>query len=282
MEVKRLAEKNKLKRILSMIEGFSFIGIKVDLRLKGEFVLLNALERLSKKTHIILIIDEAQIALGSEKVAEFLASIHYRFAPSFSTIMVGSVVSMKKTISSRKVMPLYGRMSDEIVLRPFDNEKAKMFLVKGFKECKVSVNDVIIDVGISTFGGFAGWLNWYGRRIVLEELSKKEINPYKIVKTVEKEAQEQIYDEIARLLSDRKNIRIYLRIIKETATEGFIGVSDLARATKKDPSTVMFYLKHLISVGIMKKEKQYYLITDPMIKRLAKHKDFEKEVKTRI
>ena len=282
IEVKRLAEKNKLNKILSMLEGISFIGIKVDLRLKGEFILIDALESLSKKSSVTLIIDEAQIALGSEKVAEFLASIHDRFAPNFSTIMVGSVVSMRKIINSKNVMPLYGRMSDEIVLHPLSNEKARLFLVKGFEECGVAVDDTVIDVGVNAFGGFAGWLNWYGRRIVLEKLSKGDINPYRIVEIVEKEAQEQIYDEIARLLSDRKNIRLYLKIIKETAVEGFIGISDLAKVIKKDPSTVIFYLKHLISVGIVKKENQYYSIADPMIRRLAKHKDFEKEVKIRL
>ena len=135
---------------------------------------------------------------------------------------------------------------------------------------------------MNIFGGFAGWLNWYGRRVVLELLSGKEIRPYNIIEIVEKEAQDQIYDEIARLLQNRKNIRTYLKIIKKTAIDEFVGISDLASFVKKDPSTVVFYLNHLLDMGLIKKEERYYTISDPMIKRLAKKPEFEKEVKIRI
>ena len=281
IEVKKLATRSKLKSVVEKIESISFIGIKIDLRIKGEFMLIDLLERLTKKTKLVLILDEAQSALNSRKVTEFLASLHDRLAPNFSVVMVGSVISMKKIISSKKAMPLYGRISDEIVLQPLSPEKAKKFLVEGFAECNVSVDDLIVDAGVNAFGGFAGWLNWYGRRVVLEVLSHREIDPYRVIKLVEKEAREQIYDEIARILLNRKNFRVYLKIIRETALMDFVTLSDLARATKKNASTIAFYIKHLKDMGILKKEKNYYMISDPMIRRLAKEPDFEKEIKIR-
>jgi len=282
LEIKKIADRNRLKSILAKIESISFVGIKVDLRIKGEFTLIETLEKLSDKSKLVLILDEAQVALSSKKVTEFLASLHDRLAPNFSVIMVGSVVSMKNIISSKKVMPLYGRIGDEIVLEPLTPEKARNFLISGFEECGVSINEEIINAGVNIFGGFAGWLNWYGRRVVLELLSGKEIRPYNIIEIVEKEAQDQIYDEIARLLQNRKNIRTYLKIIKKTAIDEFVGISDLASFVKKDPSTVVFYLNHLLDMGLIKKEERYYTISDPMIKRLAKKPEFEKEVKIRI
>ncbi|MEQ9714331.1 MAG: ATP-binding protein [Candidatus Asgardarchaeum sp.] len=281
--IKQLAVASKIKSILRKVEGITFLGIvKVELKLKGELTITEALESLAKKKKVVLIIDEAQIALRSRRVAEFLASLHDKLSPNLSVIMAGSLISMKKIISTNKAMPLYGRIGDELILNPLNVDSAREFLLKGFEECNISVTDDIIDIGVSVFGGFAGWLNWYGRRVVLELLQNRKIIPFKIVELVESEARGQIYDEIARTLRDRKNIRLYLKILNRIANSEFITVSEAAKLINRDESTAVFYLSQLSEIGLIKKEERYYTIADPMIKRIARNPDFEKEVKIRI
>ena len=281
-ELERELKRSKLDKILGSIKKVSFFGVSLEFRIKSEVSIYGAIEELSNKKKIILIIDEAQKILRAQRVIEALASLHDRLGTKLSVAFTGSVISIRKNLSGEVRKPLYGRIADEITLSPWDQEKAKDFLLKGFSQCGVKVKDEIIDIGLKIAGGFVGWLALYGRVVVRELRTIGDVRIMKIANKIEEEASEQIYDEIARFLQGRKNINGYISIIKRVAEDGFITVSEVAKLLKKDPSTAVFYINELLYNGILKKVKDYYVLADPLVEKVARKPEFGREVKTRI
>jgi len=178
--------------------------------------------------------------------------------------------------------PLYGRVEEEIILLPFGEGLARGYLTAGFNECGVDVPSTLIEEATLRLGGFPGWLAMFGRITTRRIIQGKSITIEDIIGELEHRASQIIYGEIARLLRGKKNVNYYLKIIKECADEGEVTVSRVSKIIRKAPSTAVFYLNTLVENGVLMKKDDYYVIPDPMIRRVARRPGFEREVKIRL
>jgi len=281
-ELEEILILSKLKRILSSIKRISVLGVSLELKEKAKIKLVSALKHLTARQPLVLIIDEAQVVLRHETAQKFLTALYDTLMPNFICILMGSVVSLKNALSTNEYRPLYGRIEEEIVLHPFDERLAKGYLIAGFNECNIEVPEEFIDEAVMRLGGFPGWLAMLGRITTRRMMMNKSINLGEIMKEIESDASQIIYGEIARLLRGRKNVNQYLRIIRECAEEGEITVSRASRIIRRSPSTTVFYLNTLVENGVLAKRDDYYIIPDPMIRRVARRPEFEREVKVRL
>ena len=281
--IKELAEKGRLKEILKYIDKVSFIGVTIQLKTKNQSALIETIKRLTKKKRVVIIIDEAEEMISDAKVFKFLAALHDELAPSLSVVLLGSVVSMKKMLSSSVSSPLYGRIGNEIILKPFDEANSRELLRAGFEQCNFQVDEELITEGALRLGGFAGWLTSFGRTVVIEHQKGADIkNIRDILETLENDAAKMIYEEIARILYGKKMLRGYIKIIKAAAENGYITVSEGAKIIERKPNTTLNYLRALVNNGILIKEKDFYKIADPLVRRVALKPNFESEVKLRL
>jgi len=282
-EVQRIAELGRLKELLKSIEKVSFLGVTISLKTQNQIILTNALRQLCEKKKVVLVIDEAEELIHDPHAFKYLAALHDDLAPKLSVVLLGSIVSMKKLLSSTLTSPLYGRVGTEIILKPFDEHNSRRLLKSGFEECNITVSEDIIIEGAIRLGGFAGWLTSFGRLITLA-INNGNLNPDidEILKELEEDSSKIIFGEIARMLYGKKRIKYYLKILKFAAESGSISVSDSAKIIRKVPSTAITYLQQLVESGIMIKENGEYKIIDPLVRRVALRSDFENEVKIRL
>ena len=280
--VRKVAENRSLRKVLKMVEKISFFGVSIDVKVKSQMSLTDAFRELCSKGKVVLIIDEVQELLRYSSAFKYLAALHDELAPSLSVVFLGSIASLKNVLERPESAPLYGRLSEEIVLKPFDETTSRRLLKAGFEECNVPFDDEIIEEASLRLGGFAGWLTHFGRICVLQHLRGEEVEFEKVLKHLEKEVIFTIYGEIARALTERRKITSYLRVLRFAAEMGEVSVSAASKLLGKAPSTAITYLKHLVNRGLLKKDGEVYRIADPMIRRAVLRSEFEKEVKVRI
>ncbi|MGQ4834627.1 MAG: AAA family ATPase [Candidatus Asgardarchaeia archaeon] len=282
-QLKEIIQRRKLQHLLSLIEKISFMGVSIKVKVESQTRLIEVIKELTKEKIVVLIFDEAEELKQDPTTFRYLASLHDELAPKLAAVFLGSVVSMKRLLNSSISTPLYGRLGEEIVLEPFNESNSRKLLREGFKECNVDIDEDLIIEASLRLGGFAGWLTSFGRHVVLEYRKgnkKPEFN--KILNELEADASKIVYDEIARVLTGRKRVNAYLRVLKYAAENGVITVAETSRILRKVPSTAITYLKQLVDFGIMSKENSEYMIKDPLVRRIAMKPNFEKEVKIRL
>ena len=62
--------------------------------------------------------------------------------------------------------PFFGRYIRKIELTRFTKEQSKDFLLKGFEEEKIKVDESTIEDAIKKFDGIPGWLTLFGSNIL--------------------------------------------------------------------------------------------------------------------
>ncbi len=279
--VASVTERRGIRRVLNMIEKISFLGVTVEMKRKARISMTEALKTLCRRNRVVLILDEVQELLKYPEAFRYLAALHDILAPRMSVVFLGSIASLKRVLERHESFPLYGRIGEEIVLKPFDERTSIKMLEAGFDECGVSVSREIIEDAALRLGGFPGWLTHFGRTYVLMRLRGEDTTLDHVIGKMEEEAAAMIYGEVARALYGRRRISSYLRILRYAAEMGEISVSEAARIIGKVPSTAITYLKYLLERGLMKKVDDRYKIADPVIRRVALRPDFEREVKMR-
>jgi len=281
--VRKVAENRGLRKVLKIVDKISFFGVSIDIKVRSQISLTDAFRELCSKGKVVLIIDEVQELLRYSGAFKYLAALHDELAPSLSVVFLGSIASLRNVLERPESGPLYGRLSEEIVLKPFDEITSRRLLKAGFEECNVSIDDEIIEEASLRLGGFAGWLTHFGRICVLQHLRGEKIRLEKVLQHLEKEVILTIYGEIARALTERKKVTSYLRVLRYAAEMGEVSVSAASKLLGKAPSTAITYLKqHLVNRGLLKKDNESYRIADPLVRRAVLRSEFEKEVKVRI
>ncbi len=281
-DLKEKVKRLKLRDVLGRIQKIGFLEVSVDLRERNKTKLENILVSLSNKKKIVLILDEIQVMRGERSFFEYLAALHDIASPNISVVFLGSIVSLKQILEENYAKPLFGRLGDEIRLSPLKNYEAIGMLRKGYSQCDVSVNDDLIIEAARRLGGFPGWIASFGRLSVLDYYITGKFDIEKVYDRLIKEAKQVIYDEIARAILGRRNIRGYLKILRYLGEHGEITVSKTARIIEKKPNTALIYINHLVNVGIITKIKDRYVVSDPILREVLAEKNMEKEVKIRL
>ena len=148
--------------------GINISGAGINFKFKNEpskaidYILKNINDR-----KIIIVLDEFQeIIYGINYILNILHNLMMN-NKNLIFIFTGSSIGLLKTLLDQKgSSPLAGRNPVKIVLRPWDKETAKKYLISGLNTCKKSYNE--IDNVINNLGTITGWLNFYGERKCLD------------------------------------------------------------------------------------------------------------------
>ncbi len=275
----------KFRDRLKSIEQVSFAGFVLRLKKTGEEYYLDSLIEDVIKKKLVVIIDEVQeLDDQLKKLSKFLAALHDKYAPDLTFILLGSIASVKTLLEKKTkyTEPLLGRLIREFVLEPFNETEARKFLKIGFQECKIDINDTVIDAIISAIGTITGWLVEAGREIVIEKRASGEFKLNDILRRIEDKSREIVWGEIARALHGKKRPEIYLRILLLIASTPYISLAEISRALKRRKPTVLQYLEYLTHLNMVRSYKGRYELTDKLYRRAILNEKFIEEVKKRI
>ncbi|MFX1248066.1 MAG: ATP-binding protein [Promethearchaeota archaeon] len=276
----------KDKKLLQgvQIDNIQLMGVSLKLE-KQQQLFHQVLEKILNQKPMIWILDEIQELSNESHIFKYLAALHDKFAPKLSVVFLGSVVALRQLLKITPSNPLYGRLSHEILLSPFDEVKSRTLLKEGFNQCGKTIQENVIIEAALQLGGFAGWLTHFGRLLVLDS-SATTITDLTIVKKLlnqlEAEAESLIVAEIARLLYDKRKAGNYLKLLKAISEEGNISVSNAAEVINRNSSTTFEYLDYLYAHGILKKTNKTYYIGDPLTRRIFRKPDVDQKIKINI
>lgn len=178
---------------------------------------------------------------------------------------------------ANSLLPLHGRLGDEITLSPLSPYQLKLMLKRGFEQCNVPADDVLIIEASERLGGFPGWIAHFGRIAVLDYYIHRKIDPDIVFKKLIEEAKKVVYTEIANAIAERRNYKNCIKILRYLGQHGEITVTKASELINKKPNTALAYLEHLIRTGIIQKIKRRYEITDPIIRELLAKKEMKKK-----
>ncbi|WP_257788620.1 AAA family ATPase [Acidianus manzaensis] len=158
--------------------------------------IIRELDRLSKdnKRILVLFFDEFQnIKKVNINYGSLLHDI-FDWCDNTTVVVSGSIVGMMEEVLKQveEEKPFYGRNFIRIELDKFEREKSKEFLLKGFEEEKVKIDNQTLEKALKYFDGIPGWLALFGRsysysvkhgskvelKLILREASKQEAKEF--------------------------------------------------------------------------------------------------------
>jgi AAA+ ATPase superfamily predicted ATPase len=261
-----------LRRVARSLRGVHVFGSGVDFSIDVEWnrvYLTDLLGKISDNVDkFVLAIDEAQwlrLLRGHGKVNMALVLAYvYDNLSNIKVILTGSEVGLLHDFIgfNDPRSPLYGRVMDELTLKPFDRNRSMEFLRLGFRQCGVDVGEDEIAEVVDRLDGVVGWLTYYGYMRAI-----KGIKPVEIYN----EALALINNELKSLLGRSR----YYELILEALARGrsrFSEVRDyvstrLGRYVQ--PTEVSRSLNNLVKLGVVRRSSHgVYEVVDPMVKAM--------------
>ncbi len=251
------------------------VGIKFSEEKPSEGLTRVIEQILERRGKLVVILDEVQeLDRDFPRLIKYLAALHDLFAPNLVVILLGSIVSLKNMLDMIKGTPMRGRMTKEIVLRPFDIITAIGFLRKGFSLCGIELPDNVLRHIVEYLGGFPGWLAEYGRAFIRHYRRSRQMpDPIKIMDYVYTEAKETIYEEVAKLISQRRKLINYIRILNHAAINISVTPSEIAGLLNIKRNTAHKYLRFLNERALLGEKNGRYYIEDPLVRRAMAEPD---------
>lgn len=224
--------------------------------------------------HVVVAFDEAQELRKVSGVDSRRLFAHvYDYCRNITLLLTGSAVGLlHKYLGEEDVeAALYGRHSVKIHLDPLPNNRSKDFLVKGFKQAKINLDDpeklAAIDRAVARLDGIIGWLNLFGvaslengspnnRAIeyaakIGKEIARKELNYF----LVGKETAKTRYEGIIRFLS----------FTPATSWSAIKKSLEASEGRKLPDTTISDLLGKLVDSSFLMKESDAYMIADPLL-----------------
>ncbi|MEM2185220.1 MAG: ATP-binding protein [Candidatus Methanomethylicia archaeon] len=242
------------------------LGIELKHRNKPYNNLLELFLSLNRKT--VIGIDEFQeVSKASRQLLNILANT-FASNRNISFIFTGSYIGVVKALFEQKsTSPLYGRQPTKIILKPFNEETSKNFLIKGFEEQKMKISEETLEEVYKRFNGIVGWLTLFGN---FHTIRKYDVNKA-IIETIN-EARKIMETELEHFLKDKIDKDIYKTIIQNM--KRFNKWSEIKLATeiklgrKINDKTFTQILNTLLNSNIINKTNHEYHLADPILKEL--------------
>ncbi|ADC66287.1 ATPase [Ferroglobus placidus DSM 10642] len=262
----------KLRNELKRITGVQVLGSGISLSWREKRVDLVELLRNLEGYEVVLVFDEVQYLRGpvGKEVAEVLAYLYDH--SELKIVLSGSEIGLLYDflgVENPKA-PLYGRYFREIRLERFDYFKSKDFLIKGFGQVGLDVEEDLIEYACERLDGIVGWLVHFGLKClekepsegvvdeVLGEASKLSLEEFNKFLEKHKPAEKRIF-EIAKAIAIGKKTWSEIKKYLESVEGRTIPDSSLNRAIKS-------LLKASFVEKIVEGRNVYYQLTDPVLK----------------
>jgi len=274
---KHLGKGRRLLRWLARVKGVEISKTGITLSWGGKQPLdVSALfEELNswagnEKTTLVIAFDEAQELkkVAGVNMEKIIAHI-YDYNRNLSVVLTGSAVGLLYDFIGCQdpKAPLYGRVITEIRLQRLSAEKSRDFLLCGFKQAKVDIDEQIIKAALEKLDGVIGWLNLFGETSVANgSMSNKMIN----------QAIEQgkllARQEFENFLKGREVAQQrYMAITRHLASVSTSSWSVIKRAVEAtegktvDDRNITDLIQNLVKAGFVEKENEAYRLTDQML-----------------
>ncbi|ASA77335.1 ATP-binding protein [Thermococcus sp. 5-4] len=255
------------------VERINLAGIQFKPKNPTPMDVLEFLNELGERTgkKVVIAFDEAQYLrfYGSKGGKDLLAGIAYAYdsLPNLSFVFTGSEVGLLHDFLGIEdySSPLYGRIYEEVEVKPFSRELSEAFLRQGFEEIGIDVSEDEIKRAVNELDGIPGWLVEFG----FNYWKKGEFESA-LEGTLAK-ARTMIKEELLEL--EKRSPR-YSLILQAVA----MGLSRWSMIrnyieAKSGPITnarLATLLKNLEKMGWIKKENDEYRIIDPVVEKILR------------
>jgi len=274
---------DEIRKILLGRGRFGFLsGIKLEsvnlagIRLKPkETTIIDVLELLNglgeRFGRVVLAFDEAQYLrfYGPRGGKDLLAGMAYAYdsLPNLGFVFTGSEVGLLHDFIGIDdySSPLFGRVYEEVEVKPFPRELSEAFLRAGFEEVGLKVPEGEIKRAVDELDGIPGWLVEFGFNYWKGGSFERAME-----RTVER-ARAMIREELLELEKRSPRYSLILRAIAMGLSR-WREVKDYVEA-KSGPITnarLSALLKNLEKMGWVRKENGEYRIIDPLVEKILK------------
>jgi AAA+ ATPase superfamily predicted ATPase/CBS domain-containing protein len=258
--------KDAVKRVEGIsvgLGGFSISAPRKSFSMAWD--LLNVLG--SEGGNCVIELDEVQeLSPITKKLLQLLANIFNTYRNIIFVFTGSWFSSLKVLLEPGPTSPLFGRSPAKIHLQPFEEEEAKQFLEKGFKEYNIAIEKSQISEAVEKLGGIPGRLASYGNSITVRgqshEIALKE-TIYEHLKIVSHELENYLQgkDRVAYLTALKTAIigATWEDIRVAISTQRGFGVHD---------TEVHEILKDLRDAMLIWELKGMYTVMDPLVRTL--------------
>ena len=260
----------KATRVISNILGVDEIEInKVKVKLKkirGQDVIyilsqLNSLAKDNKKK-LVLVFDEAQ-ELSKISGINFPSLFHDIYDNCTNTVVIftGSMIRLvEKTLKDIEYNePFFGRYIRKIELTRFTKEQSRDFLLKGFEEEKIKVDESIIEDAIKKFDGIPGWLTLFGSEYSFSVKHNLRVDIEEIVKKAIEEAKNEVMNFLKYSQSPLRYSAIILAIDRlggKGKLNEIVKVSSTLLGEEIPRARAYEMLNRLVDLDLLKKDEE--------------------------
>ncbi|ASJ09028.1 AAA family ATPase [Thermococcus siculi] len=255
------------------VDGVNLAGLHLKPRESTWVDVLDGMEQLGKKTgkKVVIAFDEAQYLrfFGSRGGKDFLAGVAYAYdsLPNIGFVFTGSEVGLLHDFVGIDdySSPLYGRISEEIEVKPFPRKLSEEFLRKGFEEVGLRVPEEEIMQAVDKLDGIPGWLVEFG----FNYWKKGSFNA--AMETTLNRARAMIKEELFELEKRSPRYALILKAIS-IGLSRWSKIKDYVEA-KGGPVTnarLNSLLINLEKMGWVKKENGRYLMIDPVVEKVMR------------
>lgn len=219
---------------------------------------------------VVVAFDEAQELkkIAGIDVAKFIAHV-YDYCRDVSIVLTGSAVGLLYDFMGveNPKAPLYGRGRTEINLQHMPQEKARDFLLRGFRQAKVKVNSNMIGRAVEALDGVIGWLTIFGATCI-----KRGVSDSALDETLEA-GKAIARQEFENFLREREAARRRYQVIVRHLANSPSSWSAIKGAIEADEGRVVNdrnindLLTTLVKAGFVEKRDVEYVLTDFMLAR---------------
>ena len=255
------------------VERINLAGIQLKPKNLTPMDVLEFLNELGERTgkKVVIAFDEAQYLrfYGSKGGKDLLAGIAYAYdsLPNLGFVFTGSEVGLLHDFLGIEdySSPLYGRIYEEVEVKPFSRELSEAFLRQGFEEIGINVSEDEIKRAVNELDGIPGWLVEFG----FNYWKKGEFESA-LEGTLSK-AKTMIKEELLELEKRSPRYSLILQAVAMGLSRWSM-IRDYIEA-KSGPITnarLANLLKNLEKMGWIKKENEEYRIIDPVVERILR------------
>ena len=160
-----------LLSILRHVKGVTILGnaisldwSKAGIDLAELFDTINDWAQNQNKRFLVAF-DEIQLIRGDKSIPRLFAHIT-EVDNNITLVLTGSEVGLLFDFLrfDDTESPLFGRHYAEIKMQNFEADKAKAFLIEGFKQTKIEASEEAINYAIQKLNGSIGWLTLFGAK----------------------------------------------------------------------------------------------------------------------
>lgn len=261
-----------LKRFLEKVRGVSVYGLEIRLEWEKErrtslTELFDAVNDWAGKRKVVIAFDEAQLIrnVAGFNFPMFLAH-EFDYSPNLSFVLTGSEVGLLYDLldTENPDSPIYGRHREEIFLQRLDAEKSKEFLIRGFEQVGVKVEEDVTEYAVEKLDGILGWLTEFGVKATRRGPVKRAVDE------VLKEGAGLVLGEFEHFLETRMARKRYSLMMRRLA-DGSLSWGELKRFLEHEEGRPIHnanftgLLNNLTKAGFVECKEGSYSIADPVL-----------------